>query len=191
MSHDESASPRARLIRMANQIGTFMLSKPHDEGVAGVADLDGAVIDLDLIGGYLPTIGSTFDLITASSFGSTGTGTTQNVGTGKGFTLAAEDNGVFSLAVVSGGLGEILRATLLSAPTLLGDYNSDGKVDAADYTVWRDNPAAHGGPEGYDVWANNYGATSGSTSVAVPEPAACVTVMLGSLATLLCRRNRG
>lgn len=38
MSHDEATSPRARLIRMANQIGIFFESKPHDEGVAGVAD---------------------------------------------------------------------------------------------------------------------------------------------------------
>lgn len=38
MSHDEATAPHARLIRMANQIGTFFESKPHDEGVAGVAD---------------------------------------------------------------------------------------------------------------------------------------------------------
>ncbi len=38
MSHEPEARPHSRLIRMANQIGTFMLSKPHDEGVAGVAE---------------------------------------------------------------------------------------------------------------------------------------------------------
>ncbi|MGB3503119.1 MAG: formate dehydrogenase subunit delta [Mesorhizobium sp.] len=38
MSHDETAQPHARLIRMANQIGIFMQSKPHEEGVAGTAD---------------------------------------------------------------------------------------------------------------------------------------------------------
>ena len=27
-----------KLVRMANQIATFFSSKPHDEGVAGVAD---------------------------------------------------------------------------------------------------------------------------------------------------------
>ena len=32
------ASPRDKIVRMANQIGTFFLSKPHDEGVAGVAE---------------------------------------------------------------------------------------------------------------------------------------------------------
>ena len=42
MSPDESethrASPRDKIVRMANQIGTFFLSKPHEEGVAGIAE---------------------------------------------------------------------------------------------------------------------------------------------------------
>ena len=40
MLHDEnhSAAVKAKLVRMANQIGTFFESKPHDEGVHGVAD---------------------------------------------------------------------------------------------------------------------------------------------------------
>lgn len=38
MSHDEKIEPNAKLKRMANQIGTFFLSKPHEEGVAGTAE---------------------------------------------------------------------------------------------------------------------------------------------------------
>ena len=44
MSHDQVADAAAhadldaRLVRMANQIGTFFQSKPHEEGVAGVAE---------------------------------------------------------------------------------------------------------------------------------------------------------
>ncbi len=38
MSHDEKIEPNAKLVRMANQIGTFFLSKPHEEGVAGTAE---------------------------------------------------------------------------------------------------------------------------------------------------------
>ena len=33
----------------------------------------------------------------------------------------------------------------LSIPGLAGDYNSDAKVDAADYVLWRKNPADSGG----------------------------------------------
>ncbi|RUW34688.1 MULTISPECIES: formate dehydrogenase subunit delta [unclassified Mesorhizobium] len=40
MSHDEDhiASTREKLVRMANQIATFFHSKPHEEGITGVAE---------------------------------------------------------------------------------------------------------------------------------------------------------
>ena len=39
MSHEAAtAGPHPKIVRMANQIGTFFLSKPHQEGVAGVAE---------------------------------------------------------------------------------------------------------------------------------------------------------
>lgn len=55
---------------------------------------------------------------------------------------------------------------------LAGDYNEDGTVDAADYTVWRDGPAL---PADYLVWKQNFGAggTSGGARLSatpVPEP---------------------
>ena len=46
-----------------------------------------------------------------------------------------------------------------AAAGLTGDYNHDGKVNAADYVVWRDtgiNPAA----QGYTDWRANFGKTS-------------------------------
>jgi len=71
-----------------------------------------------------------------------------------------------------------------------GDYNGDGKVDARDYVEWRKNPAAHGGnPGGYNTWRANFGAMSGSASVAaVPEPASALPPLLG-LAVLLFGRQ--
>ena len=40
MSHDEdhSMSTGEKLVYMSNQIATFFKSKPHDQGVAGIAD---------------------------------------------------------------------------------------------------------------------------------------------------------
>ena len=35
---DHAAAGIAKIVRMANQIGTFFQSKPHEEGVAGVAE---------------------------------------------------------------------------------------------------------------------------------------------------------
>ena len=73
---------------------------------------------------------------------------------------------------------------VLASAQLAGDYNGDGVVDAADYTVWRDtldsatdlradgnhNDVIDAGD--YDVWKLNFGqaAGSGALAAAVPEP---------------------
>lgn len=94
----------------------------------------------------------------------------------------------------------------LSAPGLDGDYNLDGTVDAADYTVWRDTLGsttdlqANGDDSGasagvidqadYVVWQANYGATSSTaTSVSVPEPAGIGLIFL-STACFFTRRSQ-
>ena len=82
------------------------------------------------------------------------------------------------------------------------DYNFDGVVDAADYTVWRDSlgsatqAEADGNGNGvvdqadYDLWAANLGATSTTTSLAttVPEPTSGLMVVLACVG-LVCRRR--
>ena len=79
-----------------------------------------------------------------------------------------------------------------------GDYNNDGTVDAADYTVWRDNlgellelpndttPGTVDTGD-YTTWANNFGAVA-SAATAVPEPAAAGLALL-ALAGFALRRN--
>ena len=90
-----------------------------------------------------------------------------------------------------------------------GDYNDDGVVDAADYTVWRDNVGNPAGslpndpsdqPIGetqYLTWRGNYGSSlSGSPSAGVasaaeaPEPQAFVLLVLGMVALGLGQRFR-
>ncbi|QDV80478.1 hypothetical protein [Botrimarina mediterranea] len=65
------------------------------------------------------------------------------------------------------------------AAALAGDYNNDGRVDAADYTVWRDGNSPDDTQAGYDVWAANYGASI-PQSTSVPEPTS-VLMMLALL----------
>jgi autotransporter-associated beta strand protein len=87
-----------------------------------------------------------------------------------------------------------------------GDYNQDGIVDAADYTVWRDTLgqsgtglAADGNQNDqidagdYDVWRAHFGQTVGSGSGAsanttVPEPATLEMLLMGML--VMCSRRR-
>jgi hypothetical protein len=87
-----------------------------------------------------------------------------------------------------GGLGSpgagdrLLFGSFGKAVRIAGDFNSDGLVDAADYTLWRDNlgqtvPAgtsADGdrdgmvGPNDFNIWRATYGLYSASAT-AVPE----------------------
>jgi hypothetical protein len=97
--------------------------------------------------------------------------------------------------------------TLQSAVDLPGDYNDDGFVNAADYTVWRNNLGApagtlpndiDGGEIGqahYETWRAHYGATIGTgasdlhSQTSVPEPATAMLFLLACL-PLLRRRQR-
>lgn len=86
---------------------------------------------------------------------------------------------------------------------LLGDYNTDGIVDAVDYTVWRDSQGQSGidlpadgsgngtvGPEDFDVWKSNFSdevpGVGASSSLNVPEPAT-MSLSIGTLLALLQR----
>ena len=84
----------------------------------------------------------------------------------------------------------------------VGDYNNSGTVDAADYTLYRDNLGLDSSAlQNNDIagsvdvvhyvqWAENFGNTAGTgSSAAVPEPWSCALVTLGLLA-LLARRPR-
>jgi hypothetical protein len=71
-----------------------------------------------------------------------------------------------------------------TVPTLQGDYNTDGVVDAADYVVWRKTNI--NGPAGYDTWRTNFGRTAGSGAAlagaaSVPEPASVVLILAAFL----------
>jgi len=82
-----------------------------------------------------------------------------------------------------------------------GDYNRDGVVDAADYTVWRDRVGSPAGslmndptgesigPSQYAVWRAQFGATGPASTATVPEPA--LQAWLAALALAGSRRARG
>ncbi|MCG8510412.1 MAG: hypothetical protein MI741_14400, partial [Rhodospirillales bacterium] len=85
---------------------------------------------------------------------------------------------------------------------LAGDYNGDGAVDSADYTIWRDTLGsttylrADGNNNGsvdlgdYTLWRNNFGAQLSSVSTAVvPEPASVGVLLIGAAGPLWRRRS--
>jgi hypothetical protein len=94
--------------------------------------------------------------------------------------------------------GAVVYEAASAAGGVLGDYNKNGVVDAADYTVWRDKlgqPAGsldnrdplNGGninAQDYTYWKSRFGATSNSGggglagSTSVPEPATWLLLLL-------------
>jgi len=88
---------------------------------------------------------------------------------------------------------------------VLGDYNENGVVDTADYTLWRNNlgqpatalknrnPLNSGeiNQDDYDFWKSRFGANSGGGSVAaaIPEPAAWLLGLCGVVSSMLLRRK--
>jgi len=92
---------------------------------------------------------------------------------------------------------DVIGYNLVATPSLAGDFNSNGVVDAADYVMWRKNVGTNAalpnnlvsgtiGIAQYDQWRANFGNTApgaglstGSTANAVvPEPAILLQVIL-------------
>jgi hypothetical protein len=74
-----------------------------------------------------------------------------------------------------------------SLPSLPGDYNNNGIVDAADYVVWRKGLGTMYTQSDYEVWRAHFGQAAGSgagaiANTAVPEPTTLGLLMLAATA---------
>jgi hypothetical protein len=134
----------------------------------------GGELNVSLLNGFSPAAGNAFSFLSAVG-GVTGTFNSVNLpplGAGLSWSLSYNPTNV-QLSVIQ---------------ALAGDFNGDGRVDAADYVVWR---KYDGTPTGYNTWRAHFGqtagsgsaghplgASAGSLSAAVPEPI--------SLGLLLC-----
>ena len=89
-----------------------------------------------------------------------------------------------------------------SNEVLPGDFNGDNVVDAADYTIWRDNLGAAESVIGdagdgsgvvdagdYLVWDRNFGRDETMSSTAVPEPAGLAVMAMACIGMGLSRRR--
>ena len=119
-------------------------------------------------------------------------------------TLEADRDLAITLSTVA---GEELSAVIeyVASVSVEGDYNGDGVVDIADYTVWRNNLGAanesalnNNGDGGgvtvsdYTYWKERFGNSAGSAvaseAVAVPEPSTMLLLLIG-LSVACCRRK--
>lgn len=83
-----------------------------------------------------------------------------------------------------------LLGRVIEAP-LTGDFNNDGVVDIADYTVWRDTLGQHGyrlpadanrdgfvDDADYDLWTANFGSTA--SPIPLPEPGQLLVALVAA-----------
>ena len=106
---------------------------------------------------------------------------------------------------VAGGIYDNIKITAFEATLsgVVGDYNNDGTVNAADVTIWADHlgtpfellirdPANSGdvSPADYNSWLNNFGNSASGNSAAIPEPTTLVAVLVAMLVSMQARSLR-
>jgi hypothetical protein len=190
----------------------------HNDGVVAPGDSVGALTS----GNYTQSAAGTLQIELAGTtprtqydqlivFGSVALAGTLQVSLINGFTASAgmsfdildwgSLSGTFStvqLPALAGGLGwdtSQLYTTGVLSVILPGDFNADGKVDAADYVTWRKGLGTTNTQSDYDIWRAHFGqppsSGAGATvSVTVPEPATVVQLCLAAALILRLWRVR-
>lgn len=153
--------------------------------LSGAVQLDGALI-IDLFGGYVPTVGDTFDILSA---GVSVTGLFSSVD-----QPFAMPSGLLFDVVYS---ADLVQLVVVEAPIYSADFDLDGDVDGDDLVIWQsaygvDDSAdadGDGDSDGRDFaeWQRQFGSVPLSASTAVPEPSG---VLLSLIACAACSANR-
>ena len=102
-----------------------------------------------------------------------------------GFTGSHTEDGSFELRLQ------------IQTPSVAGDYNNNGKVDAADYVLWRNggplqNDSTPGvQPADYSVWRSKFGQSQGlaASNQLIPEPATLMLMILAAAGICPHRRR--
>ena len=168
------------------QAGTLQINSPYLANGADVRMANGTVFNLNFAG--LDIIDSLYINGLSQALGTWGA-----IGSG-----ATYESDMFS------GSG-MLKISNFYAPNA-GDFNSDGRVDAADYVTWRKNvgsndplPNSNGlktpiGQAHYDLWLATFGDVAAGTGLgaerAVPEPGGAELALIGLCAFFVRRLPR-
>ncbi len=160
---------------IAFDLGGTIAGTEHDQLDVSRNAFIAGILEVDFIRGYSPLVGDTFTLLTA---GNSVTGTFDNTFLPIGFLWNVQYN-TNSVVLEVTGIG------------IEGDFNNDGTVDAADYTVWRDGLGTTYSQADYQLWVNNFGETLPALSSAnsVPEPTGAAMVCLAFIILTSCKQN--
>ncbi len=167
--------------------------------IDGIATL-GGTLAVSLEGNYDSLVGQSFELITAGGI----------VGAFDSIQLPLLPNNL-EVGVLYSANSVMMEIRIDTTSTqLAGDYNQDGTVNAADYSVWRNslgqsgsglaadgNGDSHVDNADYDLWKLHFGEVAivgsgaGSGSLAsAPEPSSVLLLVASLAATIFLRRRR-
>jgi uncharacterized protein YkwD len=139
-----------------------------------------------------------------------------------GYSVPVPQNGTYEVSFTGGGFGSfVTTATIANGKNykvdyivelpdiLFGDYNNDGTVNAADYTVYRNRLSGIGGTtlpndagaegvtiDDFNYWKAHFGETNGAGAslfhdpASVPEPASLALIVLGASVVTMALRPR-
>jgi hypothetical protein len=161
----------------------------YDRLIAALADLDG-ILDVSLVGGFMPSVGDVFDILDASILGSFATITLDPLPFGRRWDL--------SKLYVTGELSVL--------PPFEADFDEDGDVDGNDLANWKAGFGAATGAAHMDgdadgdrdvdgadflTWQRQVGSVRPAVPAAgaVPEPATLMPLAV-AIMVLAGRRRR-
>jgi T5SS/PEP-CTERM-associated repeat protein len=160
--------------------------------VGQIADLDGAVFDInDTAGFFTANPSASLTLISAAGgFGNVHTVTAaEQAGTGEGFSLVPGDVSAFNLAIQPrAGGGENLVLTK-GAGGGDADFDNDGDVDGNDFLLIQRGLGTTTTAADIALWKTSFGSAVGAAG-SVPEPNAIALSVCGIGALLLRRRRK-
>jgi autotransporter-associated beta strand protein len=162
------------------------LASDHDYGKMNILGSlhAGGILNVLLTAGFQPHADSNFDILDFSA----------NTGLFELAQLPALPSGLVWDTSQLMTEGRLTVATGLS-----GDYNGDGKVDAADYAVWRKSLGAvgagliadgngdlHVDQADFNLWRAHFGQVLGVSGVTIPEPTVFILLVVAAC-VLNCR----
>ena len=190
-----------------NTTTSFGLNSYSIESEAGSLNGTGwNSLDEQNVSNWQQNLATSHQLLESDFQGSTPIGPGGQLSLGGLFTASATED-LTGRYTTTDGLVNLLKVEFVTESVgVTGDYNNDGKVNAADYTVWRNklntsatlpNDSTPGTVTvaDYNVWKANYGTSAGSgggglAGSEVPEPntAYFALTAIAAIATIHGRR---
>lgn len=212
---ENTAGPNVRDVYsdvLFTDLAMFVMRIDHNNGAADSVtmwmnpELDSTPADEDAFGYYRPdNLQAAADALGASAYNNEPNGSEFSFDLMRLFAGGDQGAGPGEWQLDELRIGETFTdvAPIAGAGGIPGDFNNDETVDAADYTIWRDNlggdESALGGNgngsgtvdnDDYNLWRSQYGTTSApSAASSAPEPA-CLGLLAVAAAGVVARRRR-